>query len=250
MAGRRMRRKRRNNRGRFAVLYRLLTFVVICGAIVGALALFFKVEHIEVEGNTRYTQEEVVAASGLKTGDNLFLLNKYEVAGRIRDALNYVETVQITRSLPSTLHIVITESRFTVAVEQEGVLWLVSGAGKIVDTVTPGTEKYAMVTGLDLKDPQIGRSIESENSTACDALLDLLGLLRSKGMLGDVQAIHLEDASFITMRYLDRFNVQLPWTADLDYKLNYLLAVVERLEANEKGTINMMQDYKVNFIPD
>ena len=247
---RRSRRKRRNNRGRFAVLYRLLTFVVICGAIVGALALFFKVEHIEVEGNSRYTQEEVVAASGLEPGDNLFLMNKYEVAGRIRDALNYVETVQITRGLPSTIHITITESRFTVAVEQEGVLWLVSGAGKIVDTVTPGTGTYAMVTGLNLKDPQIGRSIEGENETACDVLLELLGLLRSKGMLGDVQAIHLEDASFITLRYLDRFNVQLPWTADLDYKLNYLLAVVERLEANERGTINMMQDHKVNFIPD
>ena len=248
MAGR-SRRKRRNNRGRFAVLYRLLTFVVICGAIVGALALFFKVEHIEVEGNTRYTQEEVVAASGLETGDNLFLMNKYEVAGRIRDELNYVETVQITRGLPSTIRITITESRFTVAVEQEGVLWLVSGTGKIVDTVTPGTGTYAMVTGLDLKDPQIGRDIEGENENACDVLLELLGLLRGKEMLGDVQAIHLEDASFITLRYLDRFDVQIPWTADLDYKLNYLLAVVERLEANERGTINMMQDHKVNFVP-
>ena len=69
-------------------------------------------------------------------------------------------------------------------------------------------------------------------------------------MLEDVQAIHLEDASLITLRYLDRFTVQLPWASDLDYKLNYLQAVVERLEDNEKGTINMMQDHKVNFIPD
>ena len=246
---RRTRRKRRNNRGRFAVLYRLLTFVVICGAIVGALALFFKVEHIEVEGNTRYTQEEVVEASGLSTGDNLFLMDKYEVAGRIRSALNYVESVRITRSLPSTLHIVITESRFTVAVEQEGVLWLVSGTGKIVDTVTPGKGEYAMVTGLELQDPKIGQSIVSENENSCAVLLDLLQNLRSKNMLGDVQAIHLEDAALITMRYLDRFTVQIPWNADMDYKLNYLLAVVDRLEDNETGTINMMQDYKVNFIP-
>ncbi len=246
---RRTRRKRRNNRGRFAVLYRLLTFVVICGAIVAALALFFKVEHIEVEGSTRYSQEEVVAASGLSVGDNLFLMDKYEVAGRIRSALNYVETVRITRSLPSTLHIAITECRFTVAVEQDGALWLVSGNGKIVDTVKAGAGPYAMVTGLNLTDPQVGQNIHSENENACAVLLELLGLLRSKDMLGDVQAIHLEDAAQITMRYLDRFTVQIPWNADLDYKLNYLLAVVERLEDNETGTINMMQDHKVNFIP-
>ncbi len=247
--GRRTRRKRRNNRGRFAVLYRLLAFVVICGAIVAALALFFKVEHFEVEGSTRYTQEEVVAASGLNMGDNLFLMDKYEVANRIRSALNYVETVRITRSLPSTLHIAITECRFTVAVEQNGELWLVSGNGKIVDTVTPGTESHAMVTGLDLLDPQVGQNIRSENENACSVLLELLGLLRDKDMLGDVQAIHLEDAAQITMQYLDRFTVQLPWNADLDYKLNYLLAVVDRLEDNETGTINMMQDHKVNFVP-
>ena len=80
--------------------------------------------------------------------------------------------------------------------------------------------------------------------------MDLLERLRSKEMLGDVQEIHLEDASHITLRYLNRFNVVIPWDADMDYKLNYLLAVVEKLENNEHGTINMTQDRKVNFIPD
>ena len=247
---RRTRRKRRNRRGRFAVLYRLLTFVVICGAIVAALALFFKVEHIKVDGSTRYTPEEVIAASGVKIGDNLFLMNKFDVAGRIRDGLSYVESVRITRDLPSTLHIVITESRFTVAVEQDGKLWLVSGSGKIVDTAEPDQKGGATVTGLALKDPQIGRSIESEDETVCSALLELLHLLRDKEMLGDVQAIHLEDASQITVRYLDRFDVLIPWGADMNYKLNYLQKVVERLEDNERGTINMMQEGQVSFIPE
>ena len=39
---RRSRRNRRRSRGRFAFLYRLLCFVLICAAIVGALVLFFK----------------------------------------------------------------------------------------------------------------------------------------------------------------------------------------------------------------
>lgn len=248
--GRRNRRKRRSNRGRFAVLYRLLTFVVICGAIVAALALFFKVESIEVQGAERYAQEDVVAASGVDLGDNLFLMDKYEVANRIRSELSYVETVRIVRKLPSTLCITITESRVALAVEQDEVLWLLSGAGKIVDTVTPGTREYPAVTGLVLKEPRIGETFRAENEDAGRVLLGMLQRLREKDMLKDVQAIHLEDASVITMRYLNRFTVQIPWNADMDYKLNYLLAVVERLEDNEKGTINMTQDHKVNFIPD
>ena len=247
---RRKRRNRRSNRGRFAVLYRLLTFVVICGAIVAALALFFKVENIEVQGAERYTQEEVVAASGVEIGSNLFLMDKYDVASRIRSELSYVETVQIIRKLPSTLSITVTESKTAMAIEQEDVLWLISGTGKLVDTVTAGTKDYPTITGLTLKDPRIGSTLQAENEEAGRVLLDMLQRLREKEMLGDVQAIHMEDASVITMRYLNRFTVQIPWNADMDYKFNYLLAVVERLEDNEKGTINMTQDHKVNFIPE
>ena len=51
------------------------------------------------------------------------------------------------------------------------------------------------------------------------------------------------------MKYLDRFEVTLRRDADLDYKLEYLLAVVERLEVNEKGRIDMTQEDKASFIP-
>ncbi len=251
--GRQRRRNRRSNRGRFSFLYRLLTFVVICGAIVAALALFFKVEKIQVEGVERYTAEEVVAASGVSEGDNLFLMDKYEVAARIHGALNYVETVQISRHLPSTLRITVTECRCTVAVEQEEVAFLISGSGKIVDAVAGDeTGAYALVTGLTLDNPKLGKTIQADkdNEKACRTLLELLERLSDKDMLQDVQAIHLEDASRITVRYLDRFNVIIPWDADLNYKLNYLLAVVEKLEDNERGTINMTQDQKVSFIPE
>ena len=250
---RRRRSNRRNTRGRFAFLYRLLTFVLICGAIVAALALFFKVEHIEVEGAERYGAQEIIDASGISVGDNLFLMDKYEVAARIHSSLNYVESVRISRHLPSTLRITVTECRSTVAVEQEEVAFLISGSGKIVDTATIGSvEGCALVTGLTLDQPQLGKSIQadSDNERACQVLLELLDRLYDKDMLGNVQAIHLEDPSRITLRYLDRFDVIIPWDADFNYKLDYLLAVVEKLEDNERGTINMTQDRKVNFIPE
>lgn len=91
---RRSRRNRRRSRGRFAFLYRLLCFVLICAAIVGALVLFFKVDTISVSGNDRYSRETILAASGVSEGDNLFLLNKYDAAAKITEALPYVESVR------------------------------------------------------------------------------------------------------------------------------------------------------------
>ena len=52
--------------------------MAICIAIVGALSLFFKADQIFVTGTSRYSQQQVLRASGIRQGGNLFLLNKHQ----------------------------------------------------------------------------------------------------------------------------------------------------------------------------
>ena len=100
---RRRNSNRRRRRGSFGFLYKMLSVLVICVAIIAALTLFFRVDAIQVSGQQRYTDEQVQAASGIQIGDNLFLLNKYDAAGRIVEELPYIEDTRINRNLPSTL---------------------------------------------------------------------------------------------------------------------------------------------------
>ena len=251
MAGRN-RRRRRKRKGSFSFLYKLLMFFVICGAIVAAMAVFFKVDSIEVTGNSRYSADQIVEAGGISPGDNMFFLNKYNASEKITSALPYIETVRISRQLPGTLVVIVTECTAPAAIQQEGKLWLLSGDGKIVDTKPAGSaDQYATVKGLTLESPQVGADIQvpEEQQAAARLLLTVLGLLRDKDMLSDVQSIDLSDAASVVMRYLDRFDVTFRWDADFDYKLDYLMAVVERLEVNETGAIDMTQEGKASFIP-
>ena len=237
---RRRRYNRKRRRGSFAFLYKLLAFVLICGAIGLALAMFFKVEDIEVNGNSRYSKEQIVAAAEVKPGDNLFLLNKYDAAARIRQQLPYVEVVQVT------------ECRDPVAIKQDGTVYLLCSKGNIVDTVSAAKwSQYIQIEGLTLLDPQVGGEARASatQQMVLERLLEILSLLVEKGMLHQVQVIDLSDASHITMRYMSRFDVQFLWDADFDYKLDYLAAVVDRLEDNEKGSIDMTQEGKASFIP-
>lgn len=244
--------RRRNKRGSFSLIYRLMIFVVICGAIAAALALFFKVDQVEVSGNARYSTEQVVEASGVTIGENLFFLNKYEAAARITQQLPYVESARISRRLPNTLCIQVSECEHALAVEQKGTVWLLCYNGKIADTAQ-GEEpaNYTVLTGLTLREPAIGQTaaVEAGQESRWETLLSLLEQLHQKDMLQDLQEIHLEESAYLTLRYLDRFDVQLLPTADFDYKLEYLRAVVERLEDNEKGTIDLTEEGKASFIP-
>ena len=66
MAARRNRRGRRRNRGRFGFLYKLLSFLLILAAIFAGCVVFFRVETVAVTGQSPYSQEEIIQASGVE----------------------------------------------------------------------------------------------------------------------------------------------------------------------------------------
>ena len=109
MASVRHKRKRKRRRSRFGVLFKLLCAVAVVAALTFGATVFFQVETIAVTGNSRYTQEEIIAASGVQTGDNLFRLSKRQISEQILHQLPYVESVSILRGLPSTLTFQVTE---------------------------------------------------------------------------------------------------------------------------------------------
>lgn len=244
------RHARRRRRGRFSFLYRIFSLLLICALFVAALTLFFKVKDFEINGNTRYTDEQILAASGLHFEGNLFLLNKYAAAGDIFRKLPYISEVSIRRDLPDTLCIDVKETTAAAVIgDDAGALWRISPKGKILE---PAEERgtLALVSGVTVEPAQEGEMMVIANTTKHEALLSLLAALDARAMLQETQAIYLDDDSYLTMRYLDRFTVRLLWTADFNYKMESLCAIVQRLEANETGLVNMTQDGKVNFIPE
>jgi len=68
----------------------------------------FRVNKIVVSGQERYTAEQIQEASKVQIGDNLFMLNRHDLAGRIVEKLPYIETLHINRKFPSTLVIEVT----------------------------------------------------------------------------------------------------------------------------------------------
>lgn len=249
MAGRN-RRRRRKRKGSFSFLYKLLMFFAICGAIVAALAVFFKVDTIEVTGNSRYTAQEIAESGNIHVGDNLFLINKFGAAEEITRKLPYISSVRISRKLPDTLCIQVEENGALCALEQGGETWLLSSSGKLVEKTNTAAEA-TRVTGLTALEPEAGEAlqVDAEQQSTKETLLTLLAALNSREALSRCQEIHLEDGSYITLRFDGRFDVLLSWDADFGYKLDCLLAVVDtKLEENEKGTIDLTRK-EVRFVP-
>ena len=257
---RRRHSNRRRNRGSFRFLYKLLSILVICGAIIAALTLFFRVDTIVVTGQQRYTEDQVREAAWILPGDNLFLLDKYDVAGGIVEQLPYIEEIRINRKLPDTLLIQIMEYGKPMVIVQEGQAWFFGASenseasGKIVDCQPEeAAAGYGVVSGCELLAPSVGSKIAfaTEYSTQQESLLALLTALVEGDMLEQVDGIRLDDSDALCMDYAGRFTVKLPYGADYPYKMRYLTAILddERVQDNMTGTIDMRRDDgRANFI--
>lgn len=250
MAAARNNRRRYRRRGRFGFLYKLLAIVAVTVAVIAGATVFFRVQTVTVSGNLRYTSQEIVEVSQVQQGDNLFRLNKYEIARRIRKELPYVDRVSIRRALPDTLLITVGECRAAARVAGREGAWLINAGGKLLEPA--GQTEVLMVKGIEALQPDAGSSIlvREEQQSRCDELISLLGSLEELEMLDRVTEINLRSASRILMEMDGRFTVRLPAGGDFDYLLRAMEKAVQSLDDYETGTLDLtVKDYTVVFSP-
>lgn len=252
----RRRKSNRRRRGHFGVLYKLLSVLVICGAIIAALTLFFRVDTVVVTGQQRYTEQQVREAAGVEAGDNLYLLNKNTVANNIVEALPYIEHIRINRKLPDTLLIEVKECGTALAAIQDGYAWYISPGGKIVEQREAGeATDCGIISGCTLLAPSVGTRIAlaTEYAAQQESLLSLLEALEDAGMLDEVDGIRLDDPTCIAMDYAGRFTVEMLYGDDYAYKLKALNAALDsgKIQDNMTGTFDMRrEDGRTFFIQD
>ena len=199
-----------------------------------------------VGGGVRYSEEELAEASGVRIGANLYLLNKRDIANRMLEKLPYLQEIsRIDRRPPDTLAIEVEEYGAPLAVVQGGSAWLVVGPrGKIVEQLPEeAAADYGVIQGCELLAPSVGgkMALATEYATQQTSLLSLMEALEEEGMLDQVDAIHLDDLSFIAMDYGGRFTVKLSYNADYAYKLKRLSLILEgdAIQENMTGTFDM-----------
>ena len=254
-----MGKKRRSGlhkrRGRLSTaLAKLGLVALIVILLVLALTIFFKVDSVRVEGSSQYEAQEILDVAAIKNGDNMFFINKSEVSARLFRELPYVCNVTITRHFPSSVTLHIEESASAAVLRYQGTAYILNAKAKVMEELTdiPDTLS-AEIIGLKTELPEIGKVLQGtlqEDKDRIEELSALLTVLEQWSLLRQVQSIRLDFSDHLLMEYGNRFHVLIPYGADYDYKIRSLLAVEERLEINETGTIDMTRaDGEVHFLP-
>ena len=288
MASARHNRKRKHGRRRMGLLFKLLCGAALGAALTVGATVFFQVETIAVVGSSRYTSEEVIAASGVAVGDNLFRMSKTQVSQRIRQQLPYIGDVSVQRGLPSTLTFTVKEwaaaarvevyadpepaeppdgekagdgssSQSSETPEEQGtaaaVPWFINAAGKLLEEA--GEDSGAIpVIGLTVLSPRAGEqmAVPQRQQERLGTLKKLLAALEQAGMLEQVGSIDLTHTTWISMIYRERFEARIPLDKELSHSLGVLaLAVEDTVQTRGEQAAGIMdltqEEYDAAFTP-
>ena len=229
----------------------LLTFGVVVGAIIASITVFLKVADIEVSGTTRYEAADIIATSGIESGDNLFAINKFEVAEKILEEYPYIEQIKIRRRLPDTFTFEIVERVPTAYIESEGNRWLIDNNAYIVELLSKDAAvKVPKITGGEVVTPREGSELILKNEDQLIALKEVLTSLRKTEMTDKTVRVDIGKLYAINIVLGERFLVELGDSQDLAAKIRMLNAVLSELGEYDKGTINVSAIKEARFRPD
>jgi len=243
-------RRRRKRRRRAGGLTKAVRYCLALAAVAIGVGIFFKTSDIRVEGNTLYSDEEILAVAGLREGKSLFFAERGAAEKRLCSELPYIDKADIRIKAPDTIIIHVEESAAAASLPYDGGYITVHKHCKGL-AISERAEK-TLVTGLEPVEAVVGTVLKTkaEDSVKLTYLVQLLTLLEEKGMITEVSAVDVSKSTDIALRYEDRLTVRMGGYDKTEYKLEFLSGILKGLGPDAAGTIDFTGGGEGHYIPD
>ncbi len=238
---------------RMGLIYAILAVALIAASVVAACTVFFRVETVTVEGNERYSTEQILPVAGVEVGSNLILTPGDQIVQRICDALPYVDSVEVHKRFPTTLRLVIHEAQPVAVVHSNDQLWIIDSKGRLLELVDGALAvDYIDVEGMVLVDPVQGQpaQVAPEDQIQLDGLLGLLAALEEKDQIEPITEIDVSSKTEIVAVYEGRIKVKFLINADFARKIEVMKAIIAPMESWERGSLNLKGSERAFYSPD
>ncbi len=211
-------------------------FVVIC------MALFLKIETIEVKGNNRYTAEQIIEVSGISVGQNLYAINKKSARSFITTEYPYINDVVIRRTLPSTLTFKVSEEQPKYYTEICGEYFVLSDTLRVLERTEnlPDTEETPLILILmtEISSAIVGEHLSFEKEFVFDYIQNFIDSLNDHYMAEQLTVIDLSKRYNIYVNYQDRFRIYLGDSTETDMKLTFAGLMIDTFSPEQSGEVD------------
>jgi cell division protein FtsQ len=159
-----VKRRKKSAGARLRPFWILFVLVAIAAAIGGYYAATwpgFYPKRVTVSGNRIVPTAEILSHASIAGRQNVWLQNTHAAAARI-EAIPYVESAQVHRSLPASVHIVVAERKPFAVLQAAGARVIVDRDLRVLQA-DDETRTLPVITAGPLRDLSPGAFVHDEN---------------------------------------------------------------------------------------
>lgn len=246
--------KKRRRRRKFRALLFLIFASIILMLAFALYSPVFNIREIEVQGQSKFTREQIINLSNIQIGQNIFKINSGQAVRSIQMQA-YIESVRIHRKLPNQIVIMVVERKPIGIVNYLGSYILIDKKGYVLETVKKPEDKSLIeIKGIDIKKFTLGKLLKEEGSENLNAALNILTLIPKNDLLLKIDYIDVSNLDKVIMRIGDRFDAILGSASQLNssglYRRFLFLKQIIGNELNgQKGYIDMTDQDRPRYVP-
>ena len=239
---RRVKAQRKRRRKRLTAILTVAVVLVIAGlaALVYALSYGAPIAKIVATGSSVYSEEEIVNASGVMVGENMFRVRSGAMNKRLCALLPYIGSVHVDYQLPDVLALEITDTTDKYLISGKSAFLCVDDAHKILSQKKKKVQDGQFrLDGFEAAEGEIGTEYrpQGDDKARFDAAQEIVDVLLQNG-LQKANILNLSDLSDIIIRYDGRINIYLGTTKNLSV----------RLRAAAETLLNHLSDNTIGYL--
>ena len=224
------------------IKYILIVLALIIGAIIVIYSPMFNIKSIEVEGNERLSKDKIIEISGLKNDVNMFKYTKIQIANSLTKNA-YIESAEVTRKLPGTIGIKVTERHPTYMLQFADSFVYINNQGYILEISNERIDTPIIVGfKTDLNNIKPGNRVDIEDLKQLNMVIKIIGICEDNDITGVVTKVDVSNPKNYTLILEGQGKtVYLGDGNELTSRILYLKAILESSEGKE-GTIFLNVD--------
>lgn len=242
-------RKSRKKRG--GHFFSFLLFLTILVVIIASVTMFLQTSEILVTGAEKHSAAQIIEASGLRIGDNLFAVNKFEVERKIKEQYPYIASVEIRRRLPDTFLLHVTERNPAAYLDVGEQRWVLDKDAYVLEQIstTEAVPYLHIVSESEAVEPKSGEKLVLAEEGAVHALSVVMDALSDANVISNVGQVDITKLYQLNFIYDGRLQVQLGNIDKMDRKIRMFCTVLAELDASDRGILNVSNPAEGRFQP-
>lgn len=209
------------------IVFLILLVLLLCSPI-------FDIKNIDVEGNSELSKEKLISISSLQLHTNIFKFNKGLVKEKIRENA-YIENVEVTRKLPSTVQIVVTERTPKYMLQFADSYVYINNQGYMLEISNEALELPILIGfTTDLSNIKAGNRINVTDLKKMDMVIKIYEAAKSNGLGELITKIDISnDKNYAIILETEGKKVYLGDCTELNTRILYLKSILETLQGKQ-----------------